>query len=78
MEDTIKQGRNKRKREWYTAFYKMFNEDLSDRVIDEQKLEVGVESHCYLEEEHPMEQGTANTKLLRDKQAWYVQETSRT
>lgn len=78
MEDTIKQGRNKRKRGWYTVFYKMFSEDLSDRVIDKQKLEVRVESHCYLEEEHPMEQGTANTKLLRDKQAWYVQETSRT
>ena len=54
----------------------MFNEDLSDKVINKQKLQVGVKSHCYLEEEHPMEQGTANTKLLREKQAWYVQETS--
>ena len=59
-------------------FYKTFNEDLSDKVTTKQKLEVGVDPCCYLEEEHPMEEGVANTKPLRQKQAWYVQETSRT
>lgn len=73
MEDTIKQGRKQKKKGVvYSFFYKMFNEDLSDKVTTKQKLEVGVESHCCLEEKHPMEQRTANTKLLRKKQAWYV------
>lgn len=61
-------------------FYKVFKEDFSEKVTFEQKLEVtkGCEPCCYLEEEHSVTQGAVNTRALRQKQAWYVQETSRT